>query len=796
MADNLDFEQISDTGKAPKTRISDCKSLNAVVKKLVQLDLISALNRQDVQAAVDGKPPYDEKWMQDSGQEGRCNLNFQDLKKRVKRECMSYYDLTESVPVLANVNMPMNEMDATMKMNWCQIMSEEFHKMLKDWNSFNSYYQLLVNKFVTHGLGFLFFEDDINWKWRVAGLEDFKLPRMTSLAEEEVDIAVAFRDVTTSQLYHWVEQAPDDDKRWNKQEVYKAILNSYSNQAVWSQGEWEKWQTILKDNDIYAAHRANEYVKLAYCWVREYSGKVSYYLTLRLGTNDDYLFKCENRFDDVNQCFNFFPYEVGTNGTLMSVRGLAHEEYASAQTLNTLRCDTVDSARLAGKIILQPKSAIEAEDMSLSFYGGVVYVPPEVTISNVKLANPADAILPVINSMSELLQSNQPNLNPVGRQPQGDQRKTKFQVQKEATEEAVLPTAALDLFYPPWKRHLNEVWRRVKNKDLKASDPGGKEVFAFRKRCHIRGVPQEVLTDPESWVEPYRAIGYGSPTSRLMAFEEFMELWGSLDPVGQNNLLRNRFAQKVPWTQVDEFVPRIKLNGRMPMDAEVAELQNVAMSAGKPVSVMPNDHHILHLQAHLPDLEGDLEQLEGPGQGSNPQLIQIAEAKTQHSARHIEYLKPDKLNAQVVAELQRKFNNLSERTSAAVKAYQVEQAKQQEKLMQQQIPTATGLPPEAEAHAQQMDQNATEHQQDVGQSAQKHALDIKAKETELNQKAQEHAMTIKEREAEMARKDAEHKLKLKHLQDEHEHSLKLKEKDAAAKRAAAKEVAAAPKSKA
>lgn len=807
MPDNLDFQQISDTGKAPKTRIADCKSLNAIVKKLVELDLVSALNRQDVQAAVDGKPPYDERWLIDSGQEGRCNLNFQDLKKRVKRECMSYYDLTESVPMLAIVHMPMTEDDATVKMNWCQIMSEEWHKMLKDWNSFNPYFQLLVQRFVTHGMGFLFFEDDINWKWRVAGLEDFKMPRMTTLAEEELDIAVAFRDVTTSQLYHWCEQADDSDKRWNKQEVYKAILNAYSNQAVWSQGEWEKWETILKDNDIYAAHRANEYVKLAYVWVREYSGKVSYYLTIRLGTNDDYLFKCENMFENVNQCFNFFPYEVGTNGTLMSVRGLAYDSYPSAQVLNTLRCDTVDSARLAGKIILQPKSAIEAEDMAIIYYGGVVYIPPEVTIQDIKLQNPADAILPVINDMSNLLKGDQPDISPRTNQPQGDQRKTKFQVQKEATEDNVLPTAQLDLFYPSWKRHLNEVWRRTRNKDLKASDPGGREVFDFRKRCHNRGVPMEILLSAESWVEPYKAVGYGSPTSRLMAFDEFMQYWGSLDPVGQNNLLRDRFAQKVGYSQVDLYVPRIKVNGRMPMDAEIAELQNAAMSAGVPVSVMPNDHHILHLQAHLPNLEVDLEQLEGPGQGNNPQLLQVAEAKTQHAARHIEYLKPDKLNAELVAELQRKFNNLSERTSAAAKAFQIEQMKQQQELLKRAgTPTATGLPPEAEEHAQQMDINQAEHQQDIGQTAQKHALEMKAKETEMAQKEQAHAMSMKEREAQIRRADEEHKLKLKHMQEMHAQEKKnvsdmhaqdkeLKEKTTRAKTAAMKTAAAQPKPK-
>jgi hypothetical protein len=451
----------------------------------------------------------------------------------------------------------------------------------------------------------------------------------------------------------------------------------------------------------------------------------------------------------------------------------------------------VDNAKLSGSMILQPKSAIEAEDMSMIFYGGAIYIPSEVTIQNVKLANPADGLLPVIQDMAGILQDGQPNLTPTSPDAaSGDQRKTKFQVQKETMEEAVLPTAALDLFYQPWKRHLNEVWRRTKNADLKANDPGGKEVFEFRKRCIRRGVPHEALMDHESWVEPYRAVGYGSPGSRLMAFDELMQYSGSLDAVGQNNLLRDRFAQKVGYAQVDNYVPPIELNGRMPMDAEIAELQNAAMSAGVPVSVMPNDHHILHLQAHLPNLDTDLQQLEGPGQGQNPQLLQVAETKTQHSARHIQRLKPDKLQAKIVAELNRQFNNLSERTSAAVKAYQQEQAKQQAKMaMAAQTPTATGLPPEAEAHAQEMDQNAAEHAQDQGQSAREHIQDLGQSAAKHAQGMQEAATTTaldtQERQMKMRHAEDAHRLDLQHKQETHEQSLKLKEKAANAPQPAA-----------
>src|SRR5262249_41661523 len=158
--------------------------------------------------------------------------------------------------------------------------------------------------------------------------------------------------------------------------------------------------------------------------------------------------------------------------------------------------------------------------------------------------------------------------------------------------EAQLPTASLNLFYQPWKRHLNEVWRRVKNQDIKQSDPGGAAIMMYRKRCKMRGVPDEVLFDKESWLEPYRAIGYGSPANRQLTLGRYMHYYGSLDPVEQTNPPRDMSAQGTNYSMVDRYIPPMDATGRQPVDLEIAELQNAAMSAGKQVSVRPNENHI------------------------------------------------------------------------------------------------------------------------------------------------------------------------------------------------------------
>lgn len=687
------------TGAAPASRIKDAASLNETIKNITRADIGSAGNRHNVQRMADGSPPFSQRALDESGQGGRCNLNFGDGKARLKAEESGYYDLTESVPTLCRTQSTYGD-----KAKWSEIngiMSEELHTMLKGWDSFDSYFQLQVKKTVLHGMAFLYFGDDLNWQWEVAGLEDFKLPRSTTLSERKVDIAVAFRDVTVGELYSWIANVDRTDKRWNLKEVRQAIMKASDSNQIYSENGWEQFQTILKNNDIWASNKAQESVHIAHAWVREFSGKVSHFMTLRDGGNEDFLFKCLNRFDSVNQCFTFFPYEVGSNGTLHSVRGLGHEIYAPVQVLNALRCQTVDNAKLSGSLLIQPKTATDAQDLAIMFYAGAAYIPPDVNIVNGQLNNPSTNTLPVIQDMSMMMRRNTGDVNTQDRSAsQSD--KTKFEVQSELTKESVLPTALMNLFYQPWGRHLNEVWRRVQNKDLKSTDPGGREVHDFRARCVARGVPAEALTTA-CRVIPVRAMGYGSPGNRLMALDEFLQYYGSLDPVGQNNLLRMRFAQKVGYQQVDDFVPKIEEGGRGPIDVEIAELQNGAMSMGVPATVLPGDHHIIHLQSHLPNVSLDLDQIEG-GQGT-PQLLASVQTKIQHSAEHMKFLKPDKLQEATVSELTRVFNNTAERVSAAMDHAQRQAAKEQAQAPQQ----TDALQQAEEAHAQKMRHTKEEH---------------------------------------------------------------------------------------
>lgn len=689
------------TGTPPKTRIKDVSSLNAIVKRIIADDSTSALARIDVQKMLDGAPPYDPRYISTSGQEGRCNLNFGDGKARVKAEVAGYYDLTDSVPVLA---IPyVEEGDETKRTYWGMVMAEEWHRMLKDWPDFNAYHQLLVQKFVSHGVGFLYFEDDMDWKWQVAGLEDFKLKRGVKLSESDSSTAIAIREIDVGDLYAFIEKVDDTDKRWSKNEVRQAILRANDgSQVAFSDGAWEKFQQIAKNNDAFVSVTAKDKVHIVHVWQKEFSGKISHYITLQDGSNSDFLFKFPERFTSVHQAFTFFPYEIGTNGTLHSTRGLAHEIYAAIQVLNTLRCQTVDNARMSGSLLLQPATETDAEDLAIMFYAGAVYIPPNVKVQNGQLNNPSTNILPVIQEMSLTMRNNTGDF--LSRSTDDTKEQTKFETQSKLMKEAVLPTSSMDLFYQPWGRHLNEVWRRTVRQGVQSGDPGGREIMDFRARCIKRQVPEEILMGVKR-VMPVRAIGYGSPSNRLLALDEFMQYFGSLDPMGQNNLLRDRFALRVGYGQVDRYVPKLEEGARTPQDVEIAELQNAAMSAGKEVTVRPNDVHLIHITAHIPDMMLDLERLES-GEGDE-ELLKIVELKQQHLLGHMQFLRPDKLNKEDVSEAQRQYNNVAQRVRAAATHFQRMAAKD----AQRATPTSPGLDQAFNEHSQKLRMKEEEHNQ-------------------------------------------------------------------------------------
>lgn len=656
-APNSELQSIPSSGAPPKTRVANCGSLNEIVGKLFKDDDSASKNRADVQKMLDGAPPWNPSRLRETGQEDFCNLNWGDGEAALAAAMAGYHDLSDSVETLARFYTRHGRVEQ--RSDWEGKMGEEFHFSVKKLSDFEQHYQYLIHQFVAHGVGVAYFTDETTPWWSVAGLDDFKIPRGTRANARESQVAACYREMTPAQLYKFIEDEEiSRDRGWNVEETRKAIVAAASSSGigVYTSDSWEKLQAQLKGNDLHVGTVGSQPVKLVHVWVQEFDGKVSHYVTLRDGSNEDYLFEAPSRFDSIDRCFIFFTYGIGTNGLFHSIRGLAHKIFPFVQTLNELRCHTVHGAKLSSSIVLQPEDENSAQDLDILYYNGFAVINPGVRVLDRQIPNLSTNSLPVMRELAMVMQNNTGSYQSRGSSPDGQER-TKFEVAAQLQQESVLSTASVNLFYQPWGRLLMEQARRFTAKGVTKDDPGGADILDFQQRCLDRGVPIEALHAVYR-VEPNRAVGYGSPQARLLAMDEAMGMLPMIsNEVGKNNLLRDRFAVRFPYTQVDRYVPAVDQEVKPPIDAKMAEMETALMLSGQPMSVGATDLDILHATVHLGRLGEVLQQLEQAPELEDLQMQGLGMV-LEHSSQHLQLGGQDPTRAQEVAGLNQAFNQM------------------------------------------------------------------------------------------------------------------------------------------
>lgn len=743
----LELLGLDEKGKAPKLRVSSVDSARSIYKAIKDSDQGSSKNRALVDAMFNGAPPFNAQDLVEMGQGERTNLDFGEAASLKEQALSGYYDLTSSVDVLARISIDYGSPEQ--RVEWERILAEEFHHTLKEWQEFEFNHQILADQFVSHGVGVCYFEDEVDWRWRVAGLSEFRIPRGTRASEWEIEVATVDREYQAHQLYKYIED-PDvaKDLGWNVKMVKQALLRACRESTYQEAGEWEKLEVELKNNDLLYGNSRGKKVHVVHMWVREFGGTVSHLLFLKdpIGADEgakeeDFLFKRPNRFAAPTNCFVTFCYGVG-NGTYHGVRGLGYKVYPHIQLLNRLRCGMVDGALLSSALIVQPgdQGSRALEDLTLSYYGPYALFPPGLKIVDKAIPDYNRNVMPVLNDLTMNMQNRTIGYQSRAVTPDGQSR-TAYEVRAQLQQEAVLGAAAINLFYHPWKRLLREVYRRLVGRDYAANEPGGREAVDFKKRCMARGVPEEAIHRFTA-VEPVRAIGYGSPGMRSAAIDETMQIFGSLDEMGRINLLRDRIAARFGQEVVDRYLPSPSTTLRTPIDDKIALLENATMSAGTALPVSSGENHFIHASRHLSALDG-MDQAMSQG-AANPQAV-LAGYQTMlpHLGEHLNLLSPDVARQDQIGLMRQRFQQLgagAQRLADELAAAQEQQAKAQEAeqarmieaeqariaQMEQQLADAQMLSPKAQA-------DLAERRAKLQMQIEKHQVDMATKQAKTMQ---------------------------------------------------------------
>lgn len=741
------LETISAGGKPPKTRLKDAQAAFSIYSNLMDADAESAAQRVKVQAMLDGEPPYNPSTLKNLGQSYRSNLNFLEASSDLEYALSAYSDLVNGVPQIAQVKT--NFGDENQKGAFSQIISEEFDRVLrKDWDEFFYNQQRLAHEFVAYGVGFAFFEDGTDWRWKVAGLKDFYVPRGIPASDSRIEFCCARRSYYAHELYQYIKDPKAArEVGWDVDETRRAIINAVPADTSGSRLEWEEIQVMLKDNDLSLSFARSAEIQTIHYYVREFDGRITHAIGLRDGSNRNFLFRKDGRFENINQALVLFTYGIGTNGTLHSIRGLGYKVYPHIQVTNRLRNAIVDATLLSTSVMIQPQTMEDLSNLTIAYNGPMAILPPNLNIVERATPNLSGNILPVAQELTTVRRNNTGSYASQVYSV-GSQERTATEVNAQLEREAVLSTQAQNFYYVPWGKLLSEQFRRLARLDWREDEPGGNVAVEFHRRLRSRGVPKEALTAVYD-VSPLKAVGYGSAQARLLAYNEFMQMLPMLDETGRANVLRDRIAVRVGYDQVDRYMPAPNVPNRLPVDAKIAELENDSMQSGRGVSVQAGENHAVHLQIHAVDAIRFLTALE---QNAAPPVESLRYLSLQypHMTAHYQQIVNDKSRQAALGQYKDVLNRMRQQIQALGNQVERAQRQQQEALTRMQQQQAQ------QALQSQIDQVRTQERSDYAVKLAKvqadAQIDAAAAEAKIRIKSEEARQRMALRDAQTAQK--------------------------------------------
>jgi len=683
------LETISPSGKPPKSRLKDAKAAFSIYQNLLDADADSANQRVKVQAMLDGEAPYNPSTLKNLGQSYRSNLNFLEASADLEFALTAYSDLVNGVPQLAQVKTSFG--DASQQGNYSQIISEEFDRVLrKNWDEFYYNQQRLAHEFVAYGVGFAFFEDDTDWRWKVAGLKDFYVPRGVAAAESRIEFCCARRSYYAHELYQYIKDPKSArEVGWDVDETRRAIINAVPADVAGTKLGWEEIQVMLKDNDLSLSFARSAEIQTVHYYIREFDGRITHAIGLRNGSNINFLFRKDNRFANMGQAIVLFTYGIGTNGTLHSIRGLGYKVYPHIQVTNRLRNAIIDSTLLSTSVMIQPQTMEDLNNLTIAYNGPMAILPPNLNIVDRTQPNLAANALPIAQELTVVRRNNTGSYASQVATTTGSAERTATEVSAQLEREAVLSTQAQNFYYVPWGKLLREQFRRLARNTWSSEESGGPEALEFHRRLRSRGVPVEALQAVYD-VSPLKAVGYGSAQARLLAYNEFMQMLPMLDETGRANVIRDRIAVRVGYDQVDRYAPAPNVPARLPVDAKIAELENDSMQGGRGVTVQPGENHAVHLQVHAAD---SVQFLLAADQNAVPpaEAFKYLSLAGPHMGAHLQQIAGDRTRQVMAGQYKDIINRVNQATQRLGEQLAREQRQQQEamaRMQQQQLEQA------------------------------------------------------------------------------------------------------------
>lgn len=665
--DDLGLAKPTEKGVAPRARLSKPSKLREIHVRFREDDRVNAFNRARAQAQLDGAPPYDDDDLADAPD--TTNLNFGGAEEQLERAKTPYDRILNSGENLLTVKTQYGAEDE--RGNWEDTMSEEISETIRDCETWPYESDMLVHKHVWEALGIAHWSDDTDWRFKASGQGKFFFPRGAKIIESEQDIVTCEGQMTITEL--WKKATNEETTKWCREIAMGAIKKASNAQPPYQ--DWERLTEEVKNNDLYVGTRL-PVIRVIHGFVKEFDQTISHYIIPEDVCDEEkdgdskFMYCSRGTYASMTQNMILFPYGKGTNGTIHGLRGLGAKIFAYEEQLNRSYGRLIDKGIQASSIMVQSGTETEMANLGLTYFGDMAVLPPGVELAPVTMPDLQRSVMPAIEMMQNLK-----NNRTAGYSSEnvfdGDQRKTKAEINAHLEQSASLSDSSINFFCKPLDRLFQQMVRRMTAKGYHPSMPGGEEIRELLKRLTKRGVPHEAFYRID-WqrVKAVRVIGAGSSAAKTLGLSRMQELRPRMDDVGQKNLDRELAIDAVGVAGADKFFPRDQ-QFRTTGETQIAIMQNFHLMRGDEVPVLPSDGHMAHAREHIKPMVEDYPLVE-KGEMEEAEFAQKYILLYPHTTEHLQLIEGDISVSEEAATMRQMLQRIEEFINNGIKALEAQ----------------------------------------------------------------------------------------------------------------------------
>lgn len=674
--EDMDASLVSEDGKSLNlsNRFKDVPSAASRYQQMWEDDYIANYNRSLVDSAIDGGPPKN--WCAQVAEGGvsETNINWRDAERAFHEQCAPDLDLVFSPEVIGSTPLKRSYLDEDSRQEKEEVIAEELTATIRDWDQFVTTKQREIMERKKHGVAVVYWMDENDWRWNMAGLEMFKMPRPTEIGVGNLPYCGIRCDMNPELLYEKIRD-PEIAKAagWNVGAVKRALMKSAPMNPI--SDDFEAWERYWKDND-YMMSYSKAVCPLVFMPVKELDGTVTA-LLFNWDGSDSFLYQKRGCFGGMERFCQIYIDNVGTNKYYHSIRGFGTDIYSVAQMVNRMTNMFADQVMQSGMLIFSPPSESDADEAAYMQTANYLIINPGWVQSPVKMPDLQNTTMPGLSVFTDRMARLGGRIGSGNTALYGDGKTPKHMFNAQLEQMALGSDANLENYLATYERHFREIVRRMIRPGYLPNEPGGHAIQDFHKRCLERGVTSKDIENVD-WkrCKINRGVGAGSAAARVLAYDRLQGLRGNMPPDIQQLFDRDNTIAIGGIQMADRYFPKPK-DRRLPPAADYADVSNNQLMKGEEVPVRDGQNHVIIAQIRLQKLQELNDMVKQGGEAAMDQVVIPMHFLLDNAQQHLEKANP---RDPAVKEMEDDFGQFNEMVTNGLRHLKSKQDKMQAEM--------------------------------------------------------------------------------------------------------------------